>query len=243
MEWSNNFSISHLFLTHEVVITSPQNDIYRIHIPSLRELTEDPFYYQLLRFLDEEQLTTWQKVLKETDAGEILRRFVCDPRITNLKEFSSFSNLLRQNLYKVLVDFRIEDRRLYAGSSLITQEFLTELVYILRLGIGQQVEKPQHFGPDEEQARLFYERAQAARRKATKIRSEQESKNDSDPLIQMFVIINYKFPVYSIEQLYDMTFAQLRYLQQTAASMISYEHNMAAYTAGNLKKAPNFFLK
>lgn len=241
MEWSNNFSLSHLFLTHEVVITSTEGRC-EMHIPSLRELTLNPFFYQILQLLDGDQLEVWKKVLHEDDAAEILRRLMCDPQITNLKEFSSISTLIREHMTDILPKFGIKERQLYVGDVPLTKDLLIEVFYLLRLGMGQKVEKPIHFGPDEEQARLFYERAEAAKRKAEKIRAANQS-DDNDSLMQLFVMVNYKFPVYSIEQMYDMTFAQLRYLQQTAASMISYEHNMSAYVAGNLKKAPSFFLK
>lgn len=242
MEWSNNLTVSRLFLSHDITLSNDANESYLIHIPSLRELSCNPFYHQFLQLLDGEQMEAWKKALKESSIAEILRRFMCDPRITNLKEFSPISNLLREHLSDILPQFKIEERNILVNGHPLTDDLLIELVYLLRLGIGQKVEKPPHFGPDEEAARLFYERSQAAKRKAEKIRAENSTDN-KDSLMQMFILINYKFPVYTIEQMYNMTLAQLKYLQQMATAMISYEHNMHAYVAGNLKKAPNFFLK
>ena len=59
----------------------------------------------------------------------------------------------------------------------------------------------------------------------------------------MFTLISYRFPMYTFEQMYDMTMMQLHYLHSVASAMLGYEHGMMAYTAGNLKKPPEFFLK
>lgn len=241
MEWTNTLTVSHLFLTHDVVVNGPDGQ-YVVHIPSLREYLDSSFYTQLLQLFSDEQLEVWRKTMPKLDKSSLLQMLMTEPRITNLKEFSTISKQLHANLKKVLPNFTIRDRRLYSGESPLTDEALTEILYILSLGIGKRVERPQHFGPDEQAAKLFYERARAARAKADKIKAENPQQSDRDSLMDMFVMISYRFP-YTFENMYDMTLMQLHYLQRMSSQMVSYENAMDAYTAGNLKKAPQFFLK
>ena len=239
MEWQNNLTVSHLFLSHDVTLEGDGS--YTIHIPSLREFVQTTFYTNFIQLFEAESLESWHKVIPDLTKIQLLHLLMTSPRITNLKEFSPLSHMLHQFMPKLLPDFNIQERQLYCKNSPITDDALTEILYILQLGIGRKVEKPQHFGPGEEAARRFYERAQAAKKKVQKIR-EEGSKSD-DGLITMFTWILYKFPMYTYEQLYDMTIIQLHYLQSMASKMVGYEHGMTAYLTGNAKKAPEFFLK
>lgn len=241
MEWSNTLSVSRLFLTHDILANGPDGE-YVIHVPSLREYLESPFYNQFVQLFEDEQLEVWRKVIPGIDKGSLLQTLMTDPRITNLKEFSLISKRLHENMTSILPKFEVRERQLFSGDSPITDEALTEIIYVLNLGLGKHVERPQHFGPDEAAAKEFYERARAAAAKANKIRAENPQQSDHDSLMDMFVMINYRFH-YNFEQMYDMTLMQLHYLQSMSSKMLSYEHSMDAYTAGNLKKAPQFFLK
>lgn len=239
MEWHNNLSVSNLFLSHDVNIEG-DDGIYTIHIPSLKEYAQSPFYSQFLHLFDAESLDQWRTIMPDVSKAHLLQLLMTEPRITNLKEFRSISHLLYDNLSSLIIGFNVKERKLYCNDSPITDNALSEILYILKLGIGQKVEAPQHFGPGEEQARLFYERAERAKRKINKIREENKK---SSELVDMFSLIVYKFPMYTFEELYAMTIMQLHYLQNMASKMLSYEHGMTAYLAGNLKKPPQFFLK
>ncbi len=241
MEWTSTLSVSRLFLTHDIVIDGPDGQ-YTVHIPSLKEYLESSFYTQFIQLFSDEQMDIWRKVWPNVDKSTLLRMLMTEPRITNLKEFSALSSRLHENLTAVLPQFEIRDRQLYSGQSPLTDEALTEIIYVLSLGIGKHVERPQHFGPDEAAAKAFYERARAAKARADKIKAENPQQSNHDTLMDMFVMINYRFH-YNFEQLYDMTLMQLNYLQTMSSKMLSYEHGMDAYAAGNLKKAPQFFLK
>lgn len=240
MEWSNDLSVSHLFLTHDVTIT---NDVFQyvIHIPSLRELVTNSFYQKFITLFQPDSLEDWRKLFPDVDKGKLLQLLMTEPRITNLKEFSQTSHLLSDNLKLLLPEFNIKERQLFSGSAPLDDEALSEILYILQLGIGKNVEKPQHFGPDEQMAKKFYERALAAKAKVQQIRAE--AKDSSDGIISMFTMISYRFPMYTFEQMYDMTMYQLHYLNLTASAMLGYENGMTAYLTGNLKKPPKFFLK
>ena len=241
MEWVNNLSVSHLFLSHDVMIEG-DDGLYKLHIPSLREYLATTFYTTFLQLFETESLESWRKISPDITKAQLLQLLMTEPRITNLKEFSPLSHSLHQNITKILPEFNIRERKLYSKDSPITDEALTEILYILQLGIGRTIEKPMHFGPGEEAAKRFYERAQEAKKKAQKIREEHADKS-KDGLINMFTMIVYKFPMYSFEQLYDMTLMQLHFLQSMASQMLGYEHSMTAYLTGNLKKPPQFFLK
>ena len=241
MEWSNTFSISHLYYTHDIMIFGPAGEQVVVHIPSLREQLDESFYSRFLQLFDDESLNIWTKLLPDLDKGQILQALMTDPRLTNLQEFSALSQLLHEKMPTLLPHFEIRDRQLYSGNTPLTGDAVDEVIFVLSMGMGKKVERPQHFGPDEEAARKFYERAKAAQARAAKIRAEN-SKGDHDGLMDMFVMISINFP-YTFEQMYDMTLAQLHYLQRMSSQIMSYEHNMMAYTAGNLKKAPKFFLK
>lgn len=242
MEWTSNLYVSHLFLTHDVRIGTKEVSI-TIHIPSLKEMLTDGDYNQLISFFQPEQRDKFSQIFhNQYDYCQILHLLTCTPEVTNIREFSTISSLLLRALPKVLPDFQVKERQLYVGEYPLTYDMLLEIIYNLQLGCGYKVEKPQHFGPDEEMARKFYERAQAAKRKTAQIKEEYNKSKDGDPFMNLFVMINYRFH-YTFEQLYDMTLMQLYYLQSMASSMLSYEHGMTAYLTGNLKKAPKFFLK
>lgn len=241
MDWSNTLSISHLFYTHDIVVLGPANEQIIVHIPSLREQLDESFYVRFLQLFNEESMVLWTKLLPDSDKGQILQALMTDPRLTNLQEFSVLSKLLHEKMPTLLPRFEIRERQLYSEKTLLTGDAIDEVLFVLSTGIGKKVERPQHFGPDEEAARKFYERAKAAQAKSAKLRAEHSSTNN-DGLMDMFVMISINFP-YTFEQMYDMTLAQLHYLQRMSSQIMSYNYNMMAYTAGNLKKAPNFFLK
>lgn len=241
MEWSSTLSVSRLFLTHDVEVNGPDGE-YIVHLPSLKEYLDTSFYNQFIQLFSDEQLENWRKIMPSIDKGVLLQTLMTEPRITNLKEFSVLSKRLHENITMVLPKFNIRDRKLFSDDSPITDEALTEILYILNLGLGKNVERPQHFGPDEAAAKAFYERARAAKAKADKIKTENLQQSNRDTLMDMFVMISYHFP-YQFEQMYDMTLLQLNYLQHMSSNMLSYELGMDAYTAGNLKKPPQFFLK
>lgn len=240
MEWSNTLAVSRLFLTHDVDVMGPDGH-YVVHIPSLKEYLDSSFYNQFIQLFSDEQMEIWRKIMPNLDKAVLLQTLMTEPRITNLKEFSALSKRLHEKMTMVLPKFNIRERQLFSDDSLITDEALTEILYILNLGIGKNVERPQHFGPDEAAAKAFYERARAAKAKADKIKAENPQQSNRDTLMDMFVMISYHFP-YTFEQMYDMTLLQLHYLQSMSSSMLSYKIGMDAYTAGNLKKAPKFFL-
>lgn len=241
MEWQNTLTVSRLFLTHDIDLAGPNRESVVVHIPSLKEYLEEPFYNSFISLFSDEQMEVWHKIFKDLRKGDLLHLLMVEPEITNLKEFSSLSHSLHDHIRLVLPKFEIRERQLYSGDTLLTSDAIDEILFVLQTGIGQKVERPQHFGPDEEAARLFYERAKAAKAKADKIRAEAKS-GDKDGLISMFTMIAYRFP-YTFEQMYDMTIMQLHYLQSTASAMLAYEHGMTAYLTGNAKKPPQFFLK
>lgn len=242
MEWSNTLAVSYLFLTHDITIAGPENEQIVLHIPSLKEQLNNPFFRRFTQLFDDESMAVWSKLVPSFDKGTILQMLMTEPRVTNIKEFSSLSALLHANMPLILPHFEIRDRKLFSDATPLTNDAVDEILFILSTGMGKTVERPQHFGPDEEAARLFYERAKAAKAKANKIRTENADKTDRDGLMDMFVMISLHFP-YTFEQMYDMTLMQLHYLQTMSSRIMGYEHNMMAYTTGNLKKAPNFFLK
>ena len=241
MEWINSLSVSRLFLTHDIDIAGPNNESIVVHIPSVKEQLTEPFYSQFISLFSDEQMETWNKIWPQFDKATILQTLMTEPKITNLVEFANLSHSLHEKMTLVLPKFRIHDRKLYSDNTLLTVDAIDEILFILQLGIGRKIERPQHFGPDEEAARQFYERAKAAKAKSEKIRAEAQSE-DHDGLLDMFTIISYRFP-YTFEQMYDMTLMQLHYLQSTASAMVGYEHGMTAYLTGNAKKPPKFFLK
>lgn len=241
MEWSNTLTVSRLFLTHDIDIIGPNHASVIVHIPSLREYLDQPFYNQFISLFSDEQMGTWKKIVPNLDKGTLLQMLMTTPALTNLKEFNVLSHSLHEHISLILPKFNIRERKLYSDDTLLTVDAIDELLFVLQQGLGKRVERPQHFGPDEEAARQFYERAKAAKAKAEKIRSEAQN-SSGDGLISMFTMITYRFP-YTFEQLYDMTLMQLYYLQSTASAMLGYEHGMTAYLTGNAKKAPKFFLK
>lgn len=244
MEWTNNLTSSQLFFNHDITIAS-ENCTFTIHIPSLRELKTDSIYNIMLNTLDiTERLKLRSLFNNVTTDSEMFTLLLCEPKITNLQEFHNIYNNLKNGFSKIFPDFKIHNRQLYLGDYLLNDDMLTEASYIYTMGCGKTIERPPHFGPGEEQAKAFYERSLAAKAKIAKLKKEGTTKtSERDGLMDVFTLICYKFPQYTFEQLYDFTMFQINTLQSLARKIIDYEYGMNAYTAGNLKKAPNFFLK
>ena len=56
-----------------------------------------------------------------------------------------------------------------------------------------------------------------------------------------FNVITQAYPQYKFEDLYQMTFEQIVYLQQNAGKILKYMIERSAYAAGNLKKLKGFW--
>ena len=119
MEWHNNLSVSNLFLSHDVSIEG-EDGTYTIHIPSLKEYAQSPFYSQFLHLFDEESLDQWRTIVPNVSKAHLLQLLMTEPRITNLKEFRSISHLLYDNLNSLIIGFNVKERKLYCNDSPIT---------------------------------------------------------------------------------------------------------------------------
>lgn len=212
-------------------------------IPSLREQFQDEHYTTLINFAELKNVKNINDLFRtQFSVVELFNTFLCNPTITNIKDFRQITTNLKLSFQLIFPDFNIQDRQIYVGKNvLLTQDLFDLINYVYKTALGYHVEQEPHFGPDEQEAKAFYERQKLMEDKIEEIRNANSSK-DKDALLDVFTLICYKFN-YTFEQLYDMTMGQLGYLQKISSRIISYEDAMKAYTAGNLKKAPEFFIK
>ncbi len=242
MAWTSNHSVSRLFLTHDVTFTN-QDKSFTMHIPSLRETIEQPEYLRFADFLSPMRIAAVMKVFKQNFTySQVYSMLLCNPLVTNLKEFRDISNALLAGFRLAFPQFRITDERVVelAPNVPLDDEVFSEVTFHYPTALGHKVERIPVFGPNDAAARQFYERTMEAKAKAQELKQKQAA--DEDGLMSVFTIICYKWN-YRPEELYDLTFEQVYYLQHMAQEELSYEHSMAAYVNGNLKKAPKFFIK
>lgn len=216
-----------------------------MHLPSLKEQFDNPDYSWFYNFISYKMNDLLKSLQNKCSPSELIAMLICDPKITNIVQFRAVYKLLLSSFKLIFPAFEIKSRILYLSKdTMLDDEVLNEVIYIYKLGWGIEEEKPPVFGPDEQAAKAFYEKAKLAEEKIARIKAEnnKDAASNKDGLMNMFTIIAYRFP-YTFEQLYDMTMFQLLYLRNISLNMISYENSMSAYTAGNLKKAPKFFIK
>lgn len=96
---------------------------------------------------------------------------------------------------------------------------------------------------DSEEARKLYLAQQEQEEKIRKIKSR--GNQDKEGLMKAFLAITYAFPSLNFDYLFDQTMAQIQWLQKYAAGAVSYEANVKAFAAGNVKKGKklDFFIK
>jgi hypothetical protein len=70
-----------------------------------------------------------------------------------------------------------------------------------------------------------------------------ENGADDENLIKACLQISYAIPSISMDELYDLSFKQFKFLQEIVKSYPSYQIESMAYAMGNLKEAPAFFIK
>ena len=239
MKWTNNYSLLSLFNTHNLRLVNEVGEIVIIHIPSYREVLNESSYAFLFNFIDENKIEEMSQSLKHKTITTTIEMLMCNPEITNIKEFAPISNALRKGFKLVFPDFRVsDDRHIYFKDVPLDDDLWNEIRYVYSNGYGVQTEKMPEFA--NELARQIYLKSIAAKKKSRDIKNKSESSGDKT--VHVFSLIAYKFP-YTFEQILDMTIAQVNYLQSIASKMIAYENGMSAYTAGNMKKPPDFFLK
>lgn len=216
MAWTNNYSLLKCFISHTFQLVNEQGEIINFHVPSYREMLEKTEYSFLLNFITKNQVKTLQDMLKVDSPKEALEMSLCDPRLTNLKEFAPIARTLMSALRLALPDIEIVDRHLMFGSIPFTTEIWDAFCYIYQNALGVKVEPMPVFA--NEKARQMWLKSQEFRKKTAEIKKSGKNQNP----LHIFSLIAYRFP-YTFEQLFDMTYEQLLYLQEIAAKMIAYE--------------------
>lgn len=244
MAWESNLSCSNLFLNHIVTIRNGEQSV-SFKVPSLRETRENTAWLFITDFMQEDAVERWKKIF--TSATDILHiiRIILSGELSKFTEFYQIRLTLQTALQLIFKDFRYDVTGLFVDEKQPLTLDIWDAVSVNYLrACGFQVEERPYFGPDAQAEREFYEKKRQMQRKIQSIRAASINQNEKsqDRLMSTFVLISYHFP-YTFEQMYDMTMMQLNYLQTISSRMIGYENGMAAYSAGHLKKAPDFFLK
>lgn len=250
--WSTNMTVTYLFMDKTISIWDNNNkaDKILIKIPTIKETLINSDLQIVLQFFQKDFIQKIGKMfkLKDMSTYQVWKNFMTNPIITNLQEFSFLSQALTDNINKILPDFNIKERELYCGKIKLNVAIVEQIQYYLLTALGSKIEEP----VDESQfkseaAKKLYEQQKAAEAKIAQIKAnninEEEKNKDKNTLLKIFIEICYKFPFLKIEDMYDLTMIQVLWLQEYASKCIAYETGIMAYTAGNLKKMPQFFLK
>ena len=241
MSWKSDYSISKLFVNKRVVTISNDSKFCKFIVPSIKDSFTDSNLGKFFGLIDDKTLIKLESLLKVNSSLEVIKRLLSDPLVTNLKEFKTFNIIIDSTLHKYLQNFSVtNNREMMWNGNVIDEELWSEFVNLLCNCCGvEHSEKELKFA--NEAARKLWEQQQAAEAKIAQIRGENSAGDDN--FIKACLQISYAIPSISMDELYDLSFKQFKFLQEIVKNYPSYQIESMAYAMGNLKEAPAFFIK
>lgn len=235
----DNFNIFNLFLTKDIKVFLDNQQSFKIHVPTIRELVEEETINGIYHLLADE--TELKKFFPNIENSfQALRLIFFELGI--YKEYSAIFNNFKQGLKFFIPSLEIDytNKEFKIENITMTQEIWEYILYLIKLSYGEKVEKPRTFASEDE--RQFYLAQKKMDEKIKKIKAQKPG--DSEGLLKSFLTIQYKFNL-SFDYLAEQTMAQIQWLQGYAAGAVSYEVNAQAFAAGNMKKGKklDFFIK
>lgn len=250
MQWITDYSIEKMFVDHNVFIYNKDNTIkLKMHVPSIAEHYCNPCINVFLNIFN-------------TKKNDFLHLFTmmglqCDTEyqlLYNLYIYGYYQELIsaREQVLETIHflfndDIIIENNtiKLVNNSLTLDEDLWNYILYVIRSADGMKVEPPRTFKSEADKAlyKAQLEREEKIRQiKMTGTNQIGGGKiNKAEGVLQPFLIAIKAFPQYKIEDLMQMTFSQVGYLQNYAGKILRYDIESHAYAAGNLKKLKNFW--
>lgn len=241
MTFSNDFSITKLFITKEIKVSIDNRYAFSIWAKPIKDFyTDDSWIYtfQILNLSTDK----WKELihLDLTESLEFFEYFVF--KMGFYKEYFTITTMIEHQLTELCpgLEFDYQIQKIKINNITITPEIWNYLVYVVKLYSGEKVAEPLNF--DSPEAKAFWLKQKALEDKIKKVRSNT---GDKDSVIKTLLYITYCFPSLSFDFLFEQTPAQIHWLHEYAAKSVSYEVNAKAFAAGNTKKGKNldFFIK
>lgn len=249
MQFSDNYSVTRLFLDKKIKVIADNNYLFTIKAKTIRDIMTDDHWSICYSIIAANDLS---KIIKLEDVQIQNTLDFVKVIVFGLGAFDAFRsiyNIFLEQLPSIFEEelvFDQEDRELKINDITITPEIWDYIIYLLKLICGEKVIKPLTF--DSEEARQFFLAQQKLEQKIN--RTREKGKKDSgdderDNLMKVLLSITYAFPSLTFDYLFDQTMAQIHWLQKYAAGAMSYEVNAKILAAGNMKKGSklDFFIK
>lgn len=238
----NNYSITQLFISKEIIIIVDKKQSFNLKVPVIKDLYTDTQWSNIFFLWTRTPKDAQKYYYKEiTTALDMVTLIVFDA--SQYQEYSKLSKQYKEYLQKWIpnIEFDYQNQELKVNNITITAEIWDHILYLLRLSCGEKVVQPPVFSSEE--ARKLYLAQQEQEEKIRRIKAQ--ASHDKDGLMRVFLAITYAFPSITFDYLFNQTMAQIQWLQKYAAGAVSYEVNAKAYAAGNVKKGKklDFFIK
>lgn len=240
MEWKNNVSVTNLFANNRIVTIYSEQAKCQFIAPSIRDSLNDSLLNKFLGLVQSNKLDEMVEKFKMHNTWELMLSFLSNPLITNLKEFKIYYEILHHVITDFCINCSVDKTRQVIWNGVVVDDDLWE-AFIQALFQTCLIEKKQvkHFA--SEAAKKLWEQQQEAEAKIAKINGENKA-NDRHVLVALLTI-KYAFPSFTTDELLNLSMLQFIELQKIANNYASYHIEEMAYSMGNLKGAPAFFIK
>ena len=249
MKWTSDYSVEKLFISKQIRLVNEKKQEVIIRVPTIAEAYQNKSFNIFLHIFNDKKgvFTDILQVLQKnpkTDLELCWELLLCG----HILELKDVSEAIRQTIKFIfqITNFKMENNIIWLSDSLTLDEDLFNYVlFILRKSEGMKVEPPRTFKSEADRQRYLEQLAREE--KIRKIRSEGNALisngkiGGKTSILNSFTMIIQAFPTYNFEQLFNMCFEQIVFLQQAAGKILKYQIERSAYAAGNLKKLKGFW--
>lgn len=237
-----DFNMTRLFIDKTVIIRISPQQSFSVFCPPIKDYYQNDGWNIVYHLW-----TTSEEKFKELPYTVKTSLDIVTTLMFELGKFDQFNFIANQckiALQRILpqIELNYNTKTMKVNNIIITPEIWDYVIYVLKLSCGEKVEQPRTF--DSPEAREFYQKQKEAEARIRKIK-ENNQKVDANGVIKNMLAIIYSFPSFTFDDLFNLTMAQIRWLQEYAAGSVSYAFHEKAMAAGNMKKGKklDFFIK
>lgn len=249
MKWTSDYSLEKIFLTKEIILKNEEGMQIIMKIPTIADHILHPeinIFNNIINSKKSEMIKFYQTLTEQEIKTELQ---LCWNIMLKgyLKELQNLATAIRD----ALSFFFNSEVILSKGKIVINESFTLEedffnyMIYVLRKSEGMKVEPPRTFSSEADRQKYLKqleqeEKIRQIRANGTNLISNGKQGGDKS-FLNIFNMIIQAYPQYKFEDLYQMTFEQIVYLQENAGKVLKYMVERSAYAAGNLKKLNGFW--
>ena len=224
-----NFTELSLLRNIEIFWFNDDQNIIRVHIPTIGQLTDDHELNMILQYF----LSQDSKEEGEDGYASIIK----------ILNNNSIRSIIVNNLNKVIPGFRVSGIYLMIGDDILTSKDLQFIIHVLKVGLAMKDYTP--WPPkslNKEKTEIdnkfdtFKQRMEAAEERIRKIKQKsRKQKGEYSPLIDYFAAIAYEFKL-SLDEIFNLNYYTLVFYYRQVGKLDAYRINSMAFASGNLKK-------